>query len=101
MSSRGRSPTVAAAFSSYVLLHLITPTRTPLARRDDDFFASMTDSLARHGTQHVLAEPITYLDPLILYGPVYSGLIAALGRLTTPGPRYLVVMGLRLVLRFF
>jgi len=71
MSSRPSSFIIAAVLSIYVLLHLVTLTRTPLAWRDEDFFASMTDSLSRQGTLHVLAEPITYPEPLLLYGPVY------------------------------
>jgi len=55
----------------YCAAQAATLTRTPLPWGDETFFASMTDSLARQGTLHVLAELITYPTPLLLYGPVY------------------------------
>src|SRR5215831_5340428 len=58
----------------YCAAHGVTLTRTPLPWADETFFASMTDSLARQGTLHVLAEPITYPTPLLIYGPVYFAL---------------------------
>jgi 4-amino-4-deoxy-L-arabinose transferase-like glycosyltransferase len=65
----------------YCIAQAATLTRTPLPWADEVFFASMTDSLSRQGTLHVLAEPITYPQPLLLYGPVYFALSVPLERL--------------------
>ncbi len=94
MSSKERSLIVAATFSIYVLAHLVTLTRTPLAWRNEDFFASMADSLALQGTPHVLTEGRAWA---LRRGPA-----AAFGMLITPGSGYaVIVMGLILVLRLY
>ena len=64
----------AALAVLYCLAQLATLTRTPLPWGDEVFFASMTDSFSRQGTMHVLVEPVTYPQPLLLYGPVYFAL---------------------------
>lgn len=64
----------AALAVLYFLAQLATLTRTPLPWGDEVFFASMTDSFSRQGTMHVLVEPVTYPEPLLLYGPVYFAL---------------------------
>ena len=73
--SRSRLEWLFAVLAAlYCLAQLATLTRTPLPWGDEVFFASMTDSFSRQGTLHVLVEPVTYPQPLLLYGPVYFAL---------------------------
>ena len=67
---------VAAACALYVLLHLVTVTRSHIPWFDDTFFASIADSLLRTGEFRLAVSPLWLDQPVYLYGPIYFLLVA-------------------------
>jgi Dolichyl-phosphate-mannose-protein mannosyltransferase len=66
-----RSILLAVAACSYVLLHVLTLTRSPVPYFDDSFFASVADTFTRTGELRLAAGPLWIDGPVYLYGPAY------------------------------
>jgi|GEM_PF-1136425 len=68
---------IAVGIIVYLLIQLVTLTRSPLPWFDDTFFASIAESLYRNGELKLSVSPLWFDKPVYIYGPAYFVLTGA------------------------